>query len=243
MDLSTWSVQYASAAGLSWTNLTRLTGSIAPGQYYLVAEAAGTGSPAALPTPDVTGTINLSGTAGNVALVNDQTNLTCQRTACAAAPSVVDLVGYGETAMAFAGTAAPAASNATSVARNSRSGNTADNGADFTAGGPTPKVASAGGDASPPTPTEHTIAEIQGTTDISPLAGSAVITEGVVTAPTRPAVSPATRSRRPAPTRQGHPYRRGPRAGYAERRQRCRFRRLRRRPRADRPGLHAQGGR
>src|SRR5947207_7093447 len=45
-----WTVQYASATGSSWSK-TALTGDIAPGHHYLVAESAGTVG-AALPTPD-----------------------------------------------------------------------------------------------------------------------------------------------------------------------------------------------
>ncbi|HXH34217.1 MAG TPA: lamin tail domain-containing protein [Plantibacter sp.] len=36
VDLSTWSVQYASSAGFTWQR-TNLTGSLAPGRYYRVA--------------------------------------------------------------------------------------------------------------------------------------------------------------------------------------------------------------
>ena len=42
VDLTGWSVQYASAAGTSW-QVTPLSGSIQPGGHYLVQEAAGTG--------------------------------------------------------------------------------------------------------------------------------------------------------------------------------------------------------
>src|SRR5881296_3169343 len=42
-SLNGWSVQYASTTGTTWqkTNLTSVT--LAPGQYYLVQESAGTG--------------------------------------------------------------------------------------------------------------------------------------------------------------------------------------------------------
>ena len=56
VNLTGWSVQYASATGTSWA-VTPLSGSIAPGQYFLVQEAAGTGGTVNLPTPNVTGTI------------------------------------------------------------------------------------------------------------------------------------------------------------------------------------------
>src|SRR6185295_4990834 len=74
-----WSVQYATAAGTSWS-ATPLTGSIQPGKYYLVQLAGGTvGS--ALPAPDATGTTNLSATSGKIALVRDTADLTCGATA------------------------------------------------------------------------------------------------------------------------------------------------------------------
>ncbi|MDQ5859251.1 MAG: lamin tail domain-containing protein, partial [Acidobacteriota bacterium] len=55
VSVATWSVQYASSAGSSWAR-TNLTGSIAPGQYYLVQQAQGAGGTVNLPTPDATGT-------------------------------------------------------------------------------------------------------------------------------------------------------------------------------------------
>ena len=54
VSLSGWTVQYASSSGNTWAS-TPLTGSIAPGHHYLVQEAAGAGSGAALPAPDATG--------------------------------------------------------------------------------------------------------------------------------------------------------------------------------------------
>ena len=181
VDVSNWSVQYASAAGTSWSGKTNLTGSIAAGQYYLISEVNGGANGAALPAADVTGgSINMSATNGNVALVNSQATLGCATTACAGNAAVLDLVGFG-TGAAFAGSAgAPAGSNSTSVTRDAQSANTGDNAADFKAAAPTPKAVSAGGGSA--TPTEHTIAEIQGVGAASPLAGLPVTTEGVVTA-------------------------------------------------------------
>ncbi|PKL93187.1 MAG: hypothetical protein CVV20_04940, partial [Gemmatimonadetes bacterium HGW-Gemmatimonadetes-1] len=40
VSLDGWSVQYASSAGTTWSR-TNLTGSIAPGGYYLVQQAQG----------------------------------------------------------------------------------------------------------------------------------------------------------------------------------------------------------
>lgn len=179
VDLSTWSVQYASAAGTSWSTKTNLTGSIPAGGRIIVGGASGaTGAPI---TADIDGAINLSGSQGKVALVNNQTALpgtTCTD-ACSDLPQVVDFVGYGA-ANDWAGTAAaPGTSNATSVSRNSTSTNTANNVADFTAGAPTP---GAGTPPPPGTPVARTIAEVQGTGSTSPLVGENVILKGVVTA-------------------------------------------------------------
>ena len=65
VDVTGWSVQYASAAGTSWQR-TGLTGIIPAGSSYLVQQAAGSGGTQALPAPDATGTLALSGTAGPV---------------------------------------------------------------------------------------------------------------------------------------------------------------------------------
>ena len=66
-----WSVQYASATSTgTWSGVTALSGTIPAGGYYLVQETAGTGGTTSLPTPDATGSIALSATAGKVALVS-----------------------------------------------------------------------------------------------------------------------------------------------------------------------------
>jgi hypothetical protein len=93
-------VQYASATGTSWqkTDLTNVT--LAPGQYYLIQEALGAGGTTALPTPDATGTIAMSGTAGKVALLNTNV-LIVSGTSCPTGPTLVDLVGFGTTQTAL----------------------------------------------------------------------------------------------------------------------------------------------
>jgi len=96
VDLSSWTVQYSSAAGTTWQP-TALSGSLQPGHYYLVqlASAAAVGSP--LPAPDAIGTTNLAASGGKVAVVRSATALTCGATAgsCSADANVVDLIGYG----------------------------------------------------------------------------------------------------------------------------------------------------
>ena len=115
VSLAGWSVQYASATGTTWqvTNLTNAV--LQPGQYYLVQQAAGTGGTTALPTPDATGTIAMSGTAGQGGLVRATTALSGAGINTA---SVEDFVGFGTTASAYEGSGAtPAPSNTLVAAR------------------------------------------------------------------------------------------------------------------------------
>ena len=128
-SLTGWSVQYAAAGGTTWS-VTNLSGSIPAGGYYLVQEYTGsTGT--ALPTADATGTINMSGTNGEVAVVNSTTALSGS---CPTSAGIQDKIGYG-TASCYEGTAAaPALSNTTSARRASAGcTDTNNNGADFTA--------------------------------------------------------------------------------------------------------------
>lgn len=138
VDITGWSVQYASAAGTSW-QVTTLTGVLQPGQYYLVQEAAGANPDAAdLPTPDATGAINMSGTAGKVALIANSTALTV---ACPDADAYVDFVGFGITANCFEGGGrTPAPSNANAVFREGNGcDDTDNNNNDFTAAPAAPR--------------------------------------------------------------------------------------------------------
>lgn len=179
IDVTGWSVQYASSSGTSW-QVTALNGTVAAGSHYLVQEAAGAGGTEALPDPDATGSIAMSGTSGKVALVAGASALSCG-SSCAAAPGVIDFVGFGN-ANDFEGTApAPGLSNTTSA---SRAGgiDTDDNAADFTRGAPSPAACGADCEVTPPDGGEKTIAEIQGSGDTSPVAGAVVTTTGVVTA-------------------------------------------------------------
>ncbi|MFP5265294.1 MAG: Ig-like domain repeat protein [Blastocatellia bacterium] len=136
INVTGWSVQYASSTGTSWA-VTALSGSIAPGQYYLVQEAVGAGGTVPLPTPDAAGSIAMAAGAGKVALVNNSTALSG---ACPSGASVVDFVGYG-TANCFEGAgAAPTLTNTTAALRGSNGcADTDSNAADFTAGAPNPR--------------------------------------------------------------------------------------------------------
>ncbi|MDN4013063.1 lamin tail domain-containing protein [Chryseobacterium gambrini] len=133
-------IQYASATGTfnggtSTHSLPDIT--LAPGKTYLIAEAGGANG-VDLPTADATGTINMSGTAGKVALTSSATSITS-----ATGSTVIDFVGFGATANLYEGTGpAPAPSNTTSISRSS--GDTNNNATDFVTGAPTPQNSSSG---------------------------------------------------------------------------------------------------
>lgn len=136
-SLNGWSVQYAAATGTAWqvTTLTNVT--LQPGQYYLVQESTGANGVNNIPTPDATGTIAMSATAGKVALVNTTTALTG---ACPSGASIVDLIGYGATANCFETAVAPAPSTTTADVRGGNGCTETDNNStDFTATTPTPR--------------------------------------------------------------------------------------------------------
>ncbi len=145
VPLTGLSVQYASASGtgnFGANPVTPLSGSLAPGQSYLVQQSGGTGTP--LPTPDATGTVNMSATGGKVALVSSTSGLACNGSAgqpCSPADLALikDLVGYGS-ANFFEGAAAPAPSNSTAALRlGAGCTETDNNAADFVAGPPMPR--------------------------------------------------------------------------------------------------------
>jgi hypothetical protein len=140
VDISGWTVQYATAAGTSWQT-TSLAGTIPAGAHYLVQLASASDTGAALPAADATGTSNLAATSGKIALVRGTSALTCGASAgsCAADASIEDLVGYGDAAD-FEGTgSAPALSNtAAAVRAGGGCSDSGDNAADFAAAAPAP---------------------------------------------------------------------------------------------------------
>ncbi len=140
VDISGWSVQYASATGTTWAK-TDLTGATIPaGGYYLVQMTLTGTTGAVLPTPDhvVATAISMSATAGKVALVNNTTALTG---GCPTGTQIIDFVGFGTTANCFEGsgpTGAP--SNSTAALRNDNGcQDNGDNAANFSIGEPNPR--------------------------------------------------------------------------------------------------------
>lgn len=140
VSVTGWTVQYASATGNSWAAAS-LSGTIPAGGYYLVQLAAGSGTAAALPTPDATGTMNMSGTSGKVALVSNQTLLSCgSGVACLPNATIHDLVGYGSADNFEGSGAAPTQSNTTAGFRaGGGCTDTNSNAADFTTAAPAPR--------------------------------------------------------------------------------------------------------
>jgi predicted extracellular nuclease len=183
VSLDGWSVQYHSGGATGAWQVTPLSGSIAPGAFYLVGEAKGAGGTQALPATQAGGNIAMSATAGTIALVHDTAALTCADSAACQSASV-DLAGYGTAALTET---APAggASNTASVQRTDKP-DSDDNSADFSAAEPTPGAANPSGDdgggggGGEPGPLR--IHDIQGTSWISPQNGQHVTNvPGIVT--------------------------------------------------------------
>ena len=139
VNITGWSIQYSAATGTTWSK-TLLSGTLQPGQYYLIQQgnAGSVGLP--LPTPDAIGALLMSATNGKVALASADVALTG---ACPADGSLVDLVGYG-TANCAENTAVAALTSTSAALRNNAGcSETDNNAADFTVSSPAPRNSSA----------------------------------------------------------------------------------------------------
>ncbi|HEV7427102.1 MAG TPA: lamin tail domain-containing protein, partial [Thermoanaerobaculia bacterium] len=136
VSLTGWSVQYSSATGSTW-QVTNLTGSIAPGHYYLVQESSNAAVGLVLPTPDASANIAMAAGAGKVALVNQTSALSGT---CPLGITVIDFVGYGSTANCSeaAPTGTPSATISVSRIDNGCT-DTDHNNTDFTTGAVNPR--------------------------------------------------------------------------------------------------------
>ena len=144
VDLAGTSLQYAAATGTAWsTTPTQLTGTIAPGGYFLV-QLAGTSADPSLPLPTPVNftalgsqALGLQANNGKIAFVNGISTMVAG--ACPDPTRVIDFVGYG-TASCGEGTQLPALSTTTAGTRkHSGCTDTNSNSRDFTIGAPTPK--------------------------------------------------------------------------------------------------------
>lgn len=188
------SLQYRAAANTGApgaSSVLALGGEVPAGGHVLVRLASGTNpGTRILPVHDITGSINLSGTQGQVFLAQGTTPVDADGAAngpAVTAPEVIDFVGFGSAAVREGDTTAPSPSgNAQSLARAADGKDTDQNGADFTTGAPTPTNSRGEGATDPePEPGDPdlvSIAQIQGTGAASPLVGRNVTTRGVVTA-------------------------------------------------------------
>lgn len=139
-----WSLQYAAANSGAWQKLD-LSGSIAPGQHYLIQLSPGATGSRNLPAPDANGSIGLETAAGKVALV--KSNLLIVNAPNSLCPSslsqvsIVDFVGFGSPATCFRGSgAAPSANNTSAIVRkNEGCIDTRNNNADFMVSPPAPR--------------------------------------------------------------------------------------------------------
>ncbi|GAB6858953.1 ExeM/NucH family extracellular endonuclease [Microbacterium xylanilyticum] len=193
------SIQYRSAGGTGASNgVVPLAGSIPAHGYYLVQGGSNGTNGAALPAADATGGLNPSGSAGTIALVKGTAAITLPTGSVVGSTDVIDLLGYG-TSNTFEGAAAGAPAGNTDVkSLNRAQGADSDaNATDFTLSAtitptntknngtdpgpePTPTPTPTPTDTSAPVETKS-IAEVQGTTDVSPFVDQTVTVQGVVT--------------------------------------------------------------
>jgi uncharacterized protein len=210
VSLANKSVQYGAATG-NFGSTAALAfalpaASVAPGAYFLVqAGSATTGACTPLPSPDATSTgINMSATAGKVALVDGTLQLQCGSATAPCGPSntpradgqtILDRVAYGA-ATDPETTPAAALTNQTSAKRTNECVDTDNNSVDFVSGTPlfrgacsgntgptsTPTSTATPGGSPTATPVPARIHDIQGAAHRSPLEGTTVANVfGIVT--------------------------------------------------------------
>jgi len=135
VDVTGWTVQYASASGGNWQR-TELAGTVQPGQYYLVQEKQGAGGSVALPAPDAIGGIGLSASSGKVALVSNSTALSGSSPT---GSQIVDLVGYGSANFAEGSPAGTLGNTTAAIRKSGGCVDTDNNTADFDIAAPAPR--------------------------------------------------------------------------------------------------------
>ena len=140
VNLTGWTLQYATAAGNAWEK-TVLSGSLPPGGYYLIELASAPDDGKKLPAPDARGSQKLSVAGGKLALVRHATTL--GKTTCPtnfASAGIVDFVGYGNAASCAEGTPILPANNSQAfLRRNDGCQDTNQNRADFVLDQPMPR--------------------------------------------------------------------------------------------------------
>ncbi|MFK3647185.1 lamin tail domain-containing protein [Lysobacter enzymogenes] len=137
VSLDGWSIQYNLAPSSATWQRTALSGSIAPGGYYLIQQASGgSGGLSALPAADATGTIALQASGGKVLLVDHTGALSG---ACPAPR--IDALGISNSATCSETRPLPVTLTTTTAAVRKDGGcnDSDDNSADFEAALPVPR--------------------------------------------------------------------------------------------------------
>ncbi|WP_394263403.1 ExeM/NucH family extracellular endonuclease [Trueperella sp.] len=201
IDLNGMSLQYFSSSGTGGNGTTALTGTVAPGGYYLVY--GGTNDNDADATDlivDATGSMNMSASNGSVVLFNVQDRQTVSNPVdTTTLDTVVDAFGWGSAGIKETASFGTSTAAGESYQRAVEGVDTDNNSVDFTNAAPTPMYS--GGSAleestdpgedptdpgedptTPPAGEITPIADIQGTGAATPLNGQTVTTEGYVTA-------------------------------------------------------------
>lgn len=126
VSLAGKSLQYGAPTGNFGAlggSVVTLSGTVNPGQYFLVRLGNGGANGIAGPTPDATSTINMNAADGKIAIVGQTPALACGATAtpCNAAQLalIVDLVGYGAANLFEGAGAAPSPSTTNATFRKS----------------------------------------------------------------------------------------------------------------------------
>jgi DNA/RNA endonuclease G (NUC1) len=144
-NLGGWTVQYSAATNTgNFSGVEPLGGTIGPGQYYLIKLGSGGAIGTALPPANIdnNSTLNLSATAGKVALSNSNSTLTGTCSTLLTDPHIVDFIGYGSTAnCSEGGNNAPTPTDAASSLFRAGNGDidTNNNGNDFSNGAVNPR--------------------------------------------------------------------------------------------------------
>jgi endonuclease G len=139
VDITGWSLQYAGATGSGWDfSKQPLGGTIAPGNYYLIALGSSDPIGDPLPPANIVGQINMGATNGKVALVDRFDGLIGN---CPLGdPHIMDFVGYGSADCKEGTSTAPAADNLTALFRLGNGATDSNrNGHDFITGAPSPR--------------------------------------------------------------------------------------------------------
>jgi DNA/RNA endonuclease G (NUC1)/fibronectin type 3 domain-containing protein len=100
VNLAGYTLQYSAATNTgNASGIEALGGTIGPGEYFLIKLASGGAVGAALPPANVdnNSTLNMSGTAGKIALVSNSSAITGACGVLLTDPDIIDFVGYGST--------------------------------------------------------------------------------------------------------------------------------------------------